>query len=179
MVGLAGLALLAGCVDKGLTPSATAQVADSADMVMFGMEKAILENGVRRSLILADTAWTYQDAQLMELGNLRMTFYDRSGVQTSVLTAAQGTYRIQSESLDARGNVILLGAGGERLASPRLSYDKLTNLVRSDTTFTYETPTQYLTGNSFVSDPEFKAPIVNQPRGRQRSGGVLLPGQVP
>lgn len=168
-----------GCVEEGVTPTATAEVADSADMVMFAMEKGIFEDGVRRALILADTAWTYQGTQTMELGNLTVTFFDRTGQQTSVLTAAQGTYRIQSEALDARGRVLLVGAEGERLSSPRLSYDKLANLIRTDTTFTYESPTQYLSGNSFVSDPEFKAPVVDQPRGRQRSGGLLLPGQRP
>lgn len=168
-----------GCVEKGVTPLATAALADSADMMMLGMEKGIFDNGVRRAVIMADTAWTYQDSQRMELGNLRVTFFDQGGVQTSVLTAAQGTYQIQTESLDARGSVLLVGAGGERLASPRLSYDKLANLVSSDTTFTYESPNQYLEGNSFVSDPEFKAPRVDQPRGRQRTGGILLPGQSP
>lgn len=180
---LGGLLLLgwmaAACAEKGVTPIATAQLADSADMLMLGMEKGIFDNGVRRAVILADTAWTYQDAQVMELSNLQVTFYDQGGVQTSVLTAARGTYRLQTESLDARGSVVLVGAQGERLASPRLSYDKLSNLVRSDTTFTYESPSQYLEGNSFVSDPEFKAPRVDQPRGRQRSGGILLPGQEP
>ncbi|MDZ4673872.1 MAG: LPS export ABC transporter periplasmic protein LptC [Gemmatimonadota bacterium] len=169
----------AACADKGVTPLGTAALADSADMMMLGMEKGIFENGVRRAVIMADTAWTYQDAQRMELGNLRVTFFDQGGVQTSVLTAAQGTYQIQTESLDARGRVLLVGAGGERLASPRLSYDKVANLVSSDTTFTYESPNQYLQGNSFVSDPEFKAPRVDQPRGRQRTGGILLPGQTP
>lgn len=174
------LAVVTGaCVDQGVTPLATGQLADSADMMMLGMEKGIFDNGVRRAVIMADTAWTYQDSQRMDLGNLRVTFFDRSGVQTSVLTAAAGTYRLQTESLDARGTVLLIGAGGERLASPRLSYDKLANLVRSDTTFTYESASQYLEGNSFVSDPEFMAPRVDQPRGRQRSGGILLPGQGP
>ncbi len=178
-----GVLLLAGvaaaCVEKGVTPLATEQLADSADMMMLGMEKGIFDNGVRRAVIVADTAWTFQDAQRMELGNLRVTFYDRGGVQTSVLTAMGGTYRLQTESLDARGNVLLVGARGERLASPRLFYDKVANLIRSDTTFTYESPDQYLQGNSFVSDPEFKAPRVDQPRGRQRTGGILLPGQGP
>jgi LPS export ABC transporter protein LptC len=167
----------AGCAEQGVTPTATAQVADSADMVMLRMEKGIFEDGIRRALIMADTARTYQSSQTMELGNLQVTFYDRTGQQTSVLTAAHGTYRIQTESLDARGNVVLVGASGERLASPRLSYDKLANLIRTDTTFTYDSPTQSLSGNGFVSDPEFKNPVVDQPRGRQRSGGLLLPGQ--
>lgn len=167
------------CADKGVTPLATAQLADSADMMMLGMEKGVFTDGVRRAVIMADTAWTYQDSQRMELGNLRVTFFDQGGVQTSVLTAARGTYQIQTESLDASGNVLLVGAGGERLSTPRLFYDKPANLVSSDTTFTYDSPNQFLQGNSFVSDPEFKAPRVDQPRGRQRSGGILLPGQSP
>ncbi len=173
------LAVAAGCVPQGVTPTATGEVADSADMVMFGMEKGIFEDGVRRALIVADTAWTYQARQTMELAKLTVTFFDRTGQQTSVLTAGQGTYRIQTEALDARGGVVLAGAQGERLTSPRLSYDKLANLIRTDTTFVYQSPDNYLTGNGFVSDREFKAPVVDQPRGRQRSGGLLLPGQRP
>lgn len=176
---LLALAVATACAEQGVTPTATARLADSADMVMFGMEKRVFEDGVRRATIAADTAWTYQDAQRMELRRLTVTFYDRSGVQTSVLTAGEGTYHMQTESLDGRGGVQLLGAEGERLTSPRLSFDKVANLVRSDTTFTYESRTGFLTGTSFVSDPEFRAPVVNQPRGRQREGGLLLPGQRP
>jgi len=182
MIRAAMLALALGsaaCVEERITPTATSALADSADMVMFAMERSVLQDGVRRALILADTAYTYQDTQIMEFRTLRVTFFDAAGIQTSVLTAGAGTYRIQSEALDARQNVVVLSADGKRLSSQQLLYDKAANQVKTDSAFTYQSASEFVQGTGFVSDPEFRNPVIRQARGRQRGGGILLPGQRP
>lgn len=175
----ASLAVAAACAPSGVTPTATAAIADSADMVMLDMERLVLEDGVRRALIRADTAFTYQSSQLMEFRTLTVTFYDAAGVETSTLTAAEGTYRILVESLDARGQVVVVTPDGRRLQSERLKYEKAANQISTDVAFTFQSPTEYLEGNGFRSDPEMRNTVVDQPRGRQRGQGILLPGQVP
>jgi len=178
-LSLAGAALAGACAPTGVIPAATAAFADSADMVMVDMERLVLENGIRRAVIRADTAYTYQASQLMEFRTLTVTFYDAAGVQTSVLTAAEGSYRILLENLDARGNALLVTPDGKRLASERLRYEKTANQISTDLAFTFESRTEYLQGNGFRSDPEMRNTVVDQPRGRQRGQGILLPGQVP
>ncbi len=177
--GLAAALGLAGCVEQRVTPTATSALADSADMVMFAMERSVFQDGVRRALILADTAYTYQNTQIMEFRTLRVTFFDASGIQTSVLTAGAGTYRIQSEALDARKDVVVLSADGKRLNSQHLLYDKAANQVSTDSAFTFQSATEFVQGSGFTSDPEFRNPVIRQARGRQRGQGMLLPGQRP
>lgn len=177
--GLGATLGLAACVEERVTPTATSALADSADMVMFAMERSVFQDGVRRALILADTAYTYQNTQIMEFRTLRVTFFDASGIQTSVLTAGAGTYRIQSEALDARQDVVVLSADGKRLNSQHLLYDKAANQVKTDSAFTYQSASEYVQGNGFTSDPEFRNPVIRQARGRQRGEGMLLPGQRP
>lgn len=176
---LALVATLLGCPSAGVTPTATMSVPDSADMVLLDMERGLFQDGVRRAVILADTAFVYQNSQVTELRNLRMTFFDAAGNQTSVLTALEATYQIQHESLDARRDVVVVTTEGKRLTTQHLIYDKPGNLVRSDSAFTYDSSTEQLRGNGFRADPEFSYVTVQQPTGRQREGGILLPGQVP
>lgn len=176
---MGSMALAAACAPSGVTPTATAAIADSADMVMLGMERVVLEDGVRRAVIRADTAYTYQSSQLMEFRTLTVTFYDAAGVETSTLTAAEGTYRILAESLDARGQVRVVTPDGRQLQSERLRYERAGNHISTDLAFTFQSPTEYLEGNGFRSDPEMRNTVVDQPRGRQRGQGIALPGQVP
>ncbi|HUG28529.1 MAG TPA: LPS export ABC transporter periplasmic protein LptC [Gemmatimonadales bacterium] len=170
---------LLGCPSSGVTPTATTAIPDSADMVLFDMERGLFQDGVRRAVILADTAFVYQNSQITELRNLRMTFFDAAGNQTSVLTSLEATYQIQHESLDARRDVVVVTTEGKRLTTQHLIYDKPGNLIRTDSAFTYNSSTEQLRGNGFRADPEFSYVTVQQPAGRQREGGILLPGQVP
>ena len=165
------VSVLVGCSTDAVAPPGTARIADSADMVLYNMETATRQDGIRRSQVVADTSYLYQNSQVMELRKLRVTFFDAAGSQTSILTADEGTYQITRESLDARGNVVVVTTDGKRLTTPHLIYDRLANQIRSDTVFTFDSPTEHLTGKSFVSDPEFTTAIVRHPR------GGLLPGQ--
>lgn len=177
VLGLAAGTL--GCPQEGVTPAVTTAIPDSADMMLFDMERGLFVDGIRRAVILADTAFIYQNSQISELRNLRVTFFDQAGSQTSVLTALEATYQMQHESLDARRDVVVVTSDGKRLATQHLIYDKPGNLLRTDSAFTYDSPLEQLRGNGFRADPEFRYVAVEQPRGRQREGGILLPGQVP
>ena len=168
MVGFA-----AGCHGPGIRPSQTAPRADSADQVMLRMTTNMLDEGVRTGYVQADTAFVYQAAQRMDLRRLKVTFYE-DGKQSSVLIAAQGDYQMTTGSLDARGNVRVETTDGRRLVTPHLIFDKGAHQLRSDTTFTYDSPEEHLTGNRFTSDLDFKNVIIAQPKARQRGPGTLI-----
>jgi hypothetical protein len=80
-------------------------------------------------------------------------------------------------SLDARGTVVVESTDGRRLVTEHLIYDRTASQVRSDTAFTYTSPTEQLRGAAFRSDLDFRNVEVDQPRGRQRGPGVELPGR--
>lgn len=166
----------AACGDTGVRPTATAQAADTADQVLYGVSHYITDDGVRRSLVKADTAYFYDATQTAELLNITVTFYDDNGNEASTLTAEEGTYRWQTGSMEARGNVVVVSPDGERLETAVLRYDEPTNSISTDQRFTYTTPEEYLEGNGFHSDPDFLNVVTDQPRGGER-GPIDLPGQ--
>lgn len=165
------------CSDQGTRPTTAVAVADSADQVIFSMTTSVHDNGDRRSQVVAETAYVYQNAQKMDLRRLRVVFYDELGRQSSVLTAKQGIYSLTNGSLDARGAVFVESTDGRKLSTEHLIYDKAMLQLRSDTNFVYDAPTGRLTGTSFESDLEFKNVGVDRPKGRQRGAGVIIPGQ--
>jgi len=173
---LLGLAVAAGaCAEQGIRPTTAATLADSADQVLFKMSTTVTADGVRRSLVVAETAYVYQGPQKMDLRQIRVTFFDPQGKQTSVLTARTGIYQIITGTLDARKNVVVVSTDGRHLETEHLIYDKTSNQIRSDTAFVFDSPQQHGTGSSFVSDPDFKNLTVDKPKGRQRGAGILLP----
>jgi LPS export ABC transporter protein LptC len=163
------------CSDPGVRPETSVAVADSADQKIIGMSTRDFADGIQRAYVQAETAYVYQARQVMDLRQMRTTFFDDQGRQTSVLTAKQGLYTMGNGSLDARGDVVVQSTDGGRLTTEHLIYDKALFNIRSDTAFTYTSPTETLRGAAFESDREFRNVRVVKPRGVQRRGGVELP----
>lgn len=176
---LGAIAMVAtACVQQGVRPAATEVEADSADQVLFGMTTTVTVDGVKRSLVTAETAYVYQSRQEYDLKRLNVTFFDAMGAETSSVTALAGTYDMVRDAFVARGDVQWVSADRTKvLKTQRLFYDKNANRIHSDTAFTYQTAGEFVQGNSFESDIEFRNVTIAQPRGRQLKGGALLPGQ--
>lgn len=177
----AALLVLAGaaaCATEGVRPTQNTSAADSADQVMLGMATNMLDDGVRTGYVVADTTFVYQAAQRMDLRRLRVTFFEH-GRPSSVITADQGDYSINTGSLDARGRVRVQASDGRLLTTPHLIYDRTNYQLRSDTTFVFTSPGERLTGTRFVSDLEFRNVVVDGPKGLQRRGGIFLSGEKP
>ena len=179
----AGFALL-GCQEEVVRPSVTLQASDTADQVLYGMEHYVTNQGIRRSLVEADTAYVYQNTQMVEMRGVKVTFYTPTGDITSTVTADSGTYLTRDGSMNARGNVVAVTPDGRTLRSEELKYDSRSQKISSDKPFVYDRADQHLEGNGFVSDPDFRNVVTKQPRGGQRPNakpgdttGFLLPGQ--
>jgi LPS export ABC transporter protein LptC len=175
---LSSLVIMAACADQGVEPQTRLFAADSADQFLQGMTTVITGDGIRRSVVSADTAYIYQSRQVAELRGVRVQFYNIQGTMTSILTSRYGHYEINRGTLEARGNVVFTMAdgSGRRLTTEHLLYEPAMNQVRSDSAFVYDAPTGVLRGSSFTSDPDFRNIVTNRPRGRQRGEGVPLPG---
>ena len=170
---LVAAALSAGCATEGIRPNAAAAPADSADQVMLQMSTDLYNEGARQNYVVAETAYVYQSAQKMDLRRLRIIFFE-DGKQSSVLTARRGLYTVTNGSLDATGNVKVVSTDGRTLTTQHLIYDKVALQISSDSAFTYESKTERMTGARFHSDLAFKYVVTDQPKGIQRSGGVIL-----
>ena len=173
---LLAAALTMGCEESGARPTTTIQAPDSADQVLEGFSHYVTSDGIRRSRVQADTAYFYESTQVTNLVNVKATFYDLKGAESSTLTAKTGLYRWQDGSMEAKGNVVVVSPDGRRLATSVLRYENATNLIMTDQHFTFDRGEEHLEGNSFRSDPDFKNVVTDRPRG-VTGNGMLLPGQ--
>ena len=177
---VAGAAL--GCQDNSIPPVAIVNVSDSADQILFGVATLLAPQGVRRNRLEADTAFVYNATGMYQLRVLTLTFYDENGVETSVLTADSGVYRIHTGQMEARGNVVVRSTDGTVLRTSILRYDRERDELYTDQPFTYDTDRETIEGNGFQADPRFTNIVTDSPRGGQRGespGTMALPGQKP
>jgi LPS export ABC transporter protein LptC len=155
---LAAVALGAGCAGSAGTPiTAQATMADSAEMVYWGVRHTLHDAGVMQAQLTADTAFVFDNNNRYELrAKIRMVIHDSIGVASATLTAREATYSITSRSMEARGDVVVTSTDGKRLDTQHLVYDQATNRVRSDSAFVIVEPTRRTEGTSFVSDPKME-----------------------
>lgn len=174
---LAAAVAFAACNHNELRSTTTVAAADTADQVLVHLQHYITKAGVRQSLVEADTAYYYEATRRFELKGVKVTFYSATGAQSSVLTSREGTYYMQDQDMEARGNVVVVSTDGRTLRSEKLRYDQATNKLSTDIAFTFSGPTASGSGNGFVSDPDFRDVIIQQGRGIQRNGAFVPPGQ--
>ena len=133
--GPAYVAVLITCWACGQDQAATGQAptvfSEGADQVMLGVEHYLTRNGVRTGRVLADTAYTYEDASQVDLRGLRIEFFDESGADDGVLTSLSGLYDLESGDLTVRGQVVMDGRM-EQGPPSRLETDSLMYIAEDD-----------------------------------------------
>jgi LPS export ABC transporter protein LptC len=127
---------------------------DSAEQMLFGVRVVITDQGVKRASLRADTGLMYDDNTRAELRRLNTTFYTAEGEQNATLTSERGTYNIRLETMEARGNVVVVSDDGRKLETPHLRYDPSKNEVSSDSAFTLTEAERVTQGVGFLADPD-------------------------
>ena len=163
--------LLSACDDNALRANAQIAQADSADQVLDSVYHVVTRNGMRQSIVEADTAYFYEASHTFELRKLRVTFFNAAGAQTSTLTAREGTYHMQVGRMEGRGDVVVRSMDGRTLNTDLLKYDQTKNELSTDRPFTFTGPTANGSGVGFVSDPDFRDVSGSRGRGTERQGG--------
>lgn len=174
-IAAALMALGAIACGDGSRPTATITAADTADQILITMTHFVTIEGVQRAKVEADTAYFYQPTQKAELRDVRITFYDPRGAETTNLTAREGTYQWQSGDMEGRGNVRVVTTDGRTLHTEVLRYSQSKNEVSSDRPFVFDAPGRHIEGEGFTSDPEFKNLTAKRPTGT--GGQFTLPNQ--
>ena len=157
---LIGCLLAAGCGGDSTGSMAQPPIfEEGADQVMLGVEHYLTRDGVRRGLLRADTAFTFEDDARVELRRLELELYDEAGADRGLLTAESGTYQLESGDLTVRGGVELRGSRQPGEARSVLETDSLRYLADVDS---LRTEARYTltradgtveTGRSLVTDP--------------------------
>ena len=178
LIALAGVLLVvAACREQGTTPPVKGgrTMADSAEQVMLGVRALLVDQGVQRGEMFADTAYVFEDQTRFDLRNVRATFNTSTGVKDGVMSADRGRYSTRDLTLEGFGNVVIVTNEGRRLTSPHIKYVQTANEVSSDTNFTLVEPGRTVTGIGFRADPQLTR--INILRNLGGGGSFTLPGQ--
>lgn len=164
LAGLAmGLAFISsGCSDEPAGTSPQPSIFDSgADQVMMGVEHYLTRDGVRRGVLHADTALTFEDASEMQLRHLEIQFFDESGDERGVLTAESGVYDLATGDMTVRGDVDLRGSlepgPPSLLETDSLTYTAAADELRTGAPWTLTHPDGMVErGTGLVTDPALR-----------------------
>lgn len=153
---LAALATLAAaaCGDSHKTTVAPSNaLADSSDQVMYGASHILTDQGLLRARLHADTAYFFDQNSRIEMRVVQVTFFTTNGAKNAVLTSRAGTFNQRLQTMQARGDVVVVSEDGRRLTTQQLKYDQRANQISSDSAFVLTEPGRELRGVGFVSDP--------------------------
>jgi LPS export ABC transporter protein LptC len=152
------LAVSIACADEQAPQTVGLELLEQgADQVMVSVHHFMTREGVRRAALRADTAYIMDDEATIELRRVHLIFYDEEGGEESVLTAAAGTYHMQSGDMSATGSVVVEQAdGSQRLETEQLAYDAAADRLRGEEPFVFTQGTRVTRGESFESDPSLE-----------------------
>lgn len=174
LAALAFLAvLLAACGQETTTPAGQAETFDlPADQVGYQIRHNFTNDGIRRAVLTADTAYTFENSRTIELIQVQVVFYTEDGRVAGTVRSDEGDYDLENGVFIARENVVLTAEGDEgerRLMTEQLHYDIQGDQLWSDTEFTIEENGRTSRGRTFRSDSQLETWTV---RGAQTSGEV-------
>lgn len=100
-------------------------------------------------------------------GGIRVRFYDE-GRPGSVLTAERGEVRDNGRELLAEGHVVVDTDSGTVIKTPRLTWRREDELIRSDTVVTIITRWDTLYGTGLIASQDLRRRRILQPKGVSR-----------
>lgn len=164
VVSLVAVAVVTACSDPD-EPAGAAErssvFTSGADQVMLGVEHYISRDGIRRGLLHADTAYTYDDAAQIEMRRLEIRFFDEAGADLGLLTAQRGDYELRSGNMTVRRDVSLRGRlrtdAPSVLETDSLAYDAARDELSTDASWTLTHPDGTIEqGRGLVTDPALR-----------------------
>lgn len=162
------------CADEATVPAASEEAELPADQTVTGLRHFMTSQGVRKALLLADSAYVREGGRRFDLVAVDVEFYDPAGRAAGDLTSETGEYVISGGSFVARGDVVLITEGPEgprRLETDELHYDPNNDELWSDVPFVFREAGRETRGISFRSDADFRNFTVEGAQGQ-------LPGEA-
>lgn len=149
---------LISCNDSGEVPLVAEEILQlntEANQVVIGLEHYMTSEGIRRAYLVADTAFFLEEESTVELRIVLVTFYDRMGQVTSILTSREATYDWDTGDMVAEKDVVVLNPHeGRRIETSIMSYDRAEDRIWSDApTKMFEADGTVVEGTAFQSGP--------------------------
>ena len=129
-------------------------IPDSADQMTQGLRVMLNDQSVLKGILLADTAFAFDDGTRSVMRRVHVTFFTPQGVKDGVMTSRAGLYNSRLSRLEVTGDVVVTRDDGKRLTSQQLVYDQARNQIFTDSAFVLNEPDRQLMGIGFESDPQ-------------------------
>ena len=110
-------------------------------------------------------------AEMIEVQEVQIEFFDREGKRTSTLTSDRGQLFHDTRDMKALGNVVVLAEDGTRLETDQLQWVQERNKIVTESSVRITKGTTIITGKGMESDPdlshieiqeEFQAEEINE-----------------
>lgn len=161
LVGLVAL----GCGTEGDPTGGFVPREMEANQVMFDVHHYLHEDGTVRALLLADTAFVYEDDGIIDARQIDVTMYGDRGEKSGRLTALSGEIRTDSEAMTARGEVVLVTVEGDRrIETEELHYDPDRGRIWSEVESTLIEDGTVTTGTGFTADTGLRTVRITNPQ---------------
>ena len=133
-----GVVALASCRKSAQPPVVGGpSLADSAEQILFEVHSMLTDHGVKRGDMYADTVYVFNDQTKFVMRRVRATFNTTLGAPNGTLRGDRGTYDLRAQVLEGYGNVVVTSTEGRRLTSNHLKFTQTTNMISSDSAFTF------------------------------------------
>jgi LPS export ABC transporter protein LptC len=165
-VVLAG-ATLAACGGGGTGPRADLYRDLPADYVMLNVNHYLTDDGVRRGILDADTAFVYVDSATVDLRKVHLLLYGTDGKDAADLVSRTGQLNQRTNAMVARGAVVLVAkTTADRIETEELHYDPNVHRVWSTVRTTRIQNGNRVTADGFTADDQMRNVEMTRPRGR-------------
>jgi LPS export ABC transporter protein LptC len=167
-ITLVAAVVLGACEKDAVIPVASAdQEAMNADNIVVGLTHNMTNNGLRRALLFADTAYVYEDSASMDLRNVKLTLFDDLGRKTADLRSRRGKLNTVTRAMVATGDVDLTTVeSGRRIRTQELNYDPQADRVWSNKPTEMREGGTVLNGTGFTADSRMRNVQVTGATGR-------------
>jgi LPS export ABC transporter protein LptC len=157
---IAALAALACAACNGTTaPVASNYQSLPADNVMYGMTHQMSNDGIRGSVLKADTALFFNDSSKIQLRVVDLELFTEQGATRATVRSRAGSLDENTKAMVARGNVVLVvkGENGRTIYTEELHYNPDSHELWSDVPSEQVFPDGRRTKvQSFRSDDKFE-----------------------
>jgi LPS export ABC transporter protein LptC len=159
---------LTACGQGSTAPAASGQFRNlPSDHVMIDVRHYLTDDGIRRGVMNADTAYVFVDSGKVNLRKVHLLLYGTTGTEVANLVSRTGELNQRNNAMVARGNVVLIAReGARRIETEELHYDPNTHRIWSTVTTTMQQNGTRITGDGFTADDQMQNIQVTRPHGK-------------
>ncbi len=152
------LFMVIGCGEK-IQPSVLSTM-DSGSLPQqesWNSTIVVSDSGHVSAIILAGYIRVFEMSRQTQMSQgVRVRFFDKKGIQTSVLTSEEGSVDEATNNLEARKHVIVVSSDSSRMTTEQLFWNNQRALIHTPDFVEITTKKEKLQGRGFESDQSLK-----------------------